>query len=1114
MMAAAIRVLYVDDEPALLDTGKLILEQSGDFTVTTALGAPDAIRLLEQRKFDAIVSDYQMPKVDGIQFLVLVRSRFGSIPFILFTGRGREEVVIQAINSGADFYLQKGGDADSQFAELAHKIKQSVSRKMAEELLREHDERISLLLNSTAEAIYGLDINGNCTFCNNSCLHLLGYKHPDELLGKNMHWKIHAKHADGTHFPIEECRIFQAIKKGEGTHGDDEVLWRSGGKSFPVEFWSYPQIHNGMVVGAVVTFLDITERKELENEVKFNEQKLKKFSSSLAAANRKLTLFAGITRHEILNQLTILTSYLSLLEIKERDPTLNKYCSNATTAAQKITNLIQFTKEYEGIEVNVPAWQGNWRTLVDNAVKETPLGQVIVKNDLPAGLEVFADPLITKVCYNLMNNAVLYGGKITTIRFSVKESGDEQVIVCEDDGDGVVAEDKERIFDRGYGKKNTGFGLFLSREILAITGITIIENGTPGKGARFEITMPKGIYRFTGTKTEYFASPSDDNDKPVPVPAPVVTGATTNAAGTVITIMFNKAMNNPAGKHAEFTYKIGSGSAQSFSSAALNADPTRIDLTTAGTPIAYGDKVTVSYTGTGITATDDGVLATFTDYAATNIRIHVIQNPSQRVLATFTDHAPAHNVTGDVPTSSLAALDADPTRIDLATAGTPIAYGDKVKVSDTGTSITATDDGVLESFASPSDDNDKPVPAPVVTGATTNAAGTVITIIFNKAMNNPAGKHAEFKYKIGSGSAQSFSAAALNAYPTRIDLTTAGTPIAYGDMVKVSYTGTGITATDGGVLAIFTDHAATNDVPGDVPKPSVAALNADPTKIDLTTAGTPIAYGDTVKVSYAGTDITATDDGVPAIFTDNAATNDVPGDVPKSSLSAHNADPTKITHGSLRTGQYQQIINGIIILFLIVNVMIIFSLVSERSQNSFLNPVNTTAGTSPMVSPTITTASTIIPPVKTITPTPAPTPTPVPAQKGYVNIFYMNNQKLETSLAPIYLNLVNPPLIIDYNVIPQNITDIKSYDYKILSTVHHDTLTITRPYENAEFTVTVINRDTGEVVVDDGYGKEYGLQTPRRLEVREIGNYTIQADGQYVNVTLSLEIPKMGNLPA
>jgi CheY-like chemotaxis protein len=115
-MAEAIRVLYVDDESALLDLCQIFLERSGDFTVTTATSAPEAIRILELKRFDAIVSDYQMPEMNGIEFLKVVRARGDKTPFIIFTGKGREEVVIEALNSGADFYLQKGGEPKSQFA--------------------------------------------------------------------------------------------------------------------------------------------------------------------------------------------------------------------------------------------------------------------------------------------------------------------------------------------------------------------------------------------------------------------------------------------------------------------------------------------------------------------------------------------------------------------------------------------------------------------------------------------------------------------------------------------------------------------------------------------------------------------------------------------------------------------------------------------------------------------------------------------------------------------------------------------------------------------------------------------------------------------------------------
>ena len=177
---------------------------------------------------------------------------------------------------------------------IADKLTHAIRRH--EEALQESEEKIRLLLDSTAEAIYGIDMDGDCTFCNNACLQLLGYQCAKELLGKNMHWQIHGKHADGTFFPLEDCLIFQAFGTGTPMHVDDEVLWRSDGTSFPAEYWSYPQIHEGVVVGAVVTFLDITERRKAEGE-------LKQVSTRLALAARAGGI--GVWDYDIVNNILL-----------------------------------------------------------------------------------------------------------------------------------------------------------------------------------------------------------------------------------------------------------------------------------------------------------------------------------------------------------------------------------------------------------------------------------------------------------------------------------------------------------------------------------------------------------------------------------------------------------------------------------------------------------------------------------------------------------------------------------------------------------------------------------------------------------------------------------------
>jgi PAS domain S-box-containing protein len=220
---------------------------------------------------------------------------------------------------------------------------------------------------------------------------------------------------------------------------------------------------------------------------------LRRLQDALRISNKKLSLLSGITRHDINNQLLSLNGYLGLLHHKVTDPALEEDFTLISEISDRITRIIQFTKVYDQIGVKNPTWQ-DCRMLVETAAQQVRLGNITVENNLPVGGEMFADPLIAQVFYNLVENAVRHGGKITTIRFSLQGSEKKPVIICEDDGDGVAADEKEMIFKSGFGN-HTGMGLTLSREILDITGITIRETGEPEHGARFETAVPEGGWR-------------------------------------------------------------------------------------------------------------------------------------------------------------------------------------------------------------------------------------------------------------------------------------------------------------------------------------------------------------------------------------------------------------------------------------------------------------------------------------------------------------------------------------------------------------------------------------------------------------------------------------------
>jgi len=184
-----------------------------------------------------------------------------------------------------------------------------------------------------------------------------------------------------------------------------------------------------------------------------------------------------------------LKGYLELSHDEIGNPTtLTEYIKKEEKAANTIESQITFTRDYQNLGIAAPEWQ-NVNASIQKAMAGLPMRDIHVETD-PKNPEVF---------YNLIDNAPRYGGAdMKTIRFFSQESEASLLIVCKDDGVGISEEDKKKLFTKGFGK-NTGLGLFLSQEILAITGITITGNGELGKGALFEITVPKGSYRFTDT---------------------------------------------------------------------------------------------------------------------------------------------------------------------------------------------------------------------------------------------------------------------------------------------------------------------------------------------------------------------------------------------------------------------------------------------------------------------------------------------------------------------------------------------------------------------------------------------------------------------------------------
>jgi len=356
-------------------------------------------------------------------------------------------------------------------------------RKVTEEELRKSEEKYHNLYENAVIGIYRIAPGGQFLDANARAARILGYDSADELIRSvtDVGTQVYADPARR----LEAARVLRehgSLRNFEAAcrHRDGHIVWVSfNARSI--------RDANGTVLYYEGTSEDITDRKEAED--------------ALHQANRKLNLLTSITWHDIRNQLHALKGYLELSLKNVQDPEKSvQYLRSMDRVASAIERQILFTREFEQTGAGRQVWQNVLECAIHSA-REFILPGVSMDTSGLGRVEILATPMLQKVFSNLIDNALRHGGSaMTAIRFSSRSADGRFVIACENNGADISAEDKERIFVRGYGK-NTGDGLFLVREILEMTGITIAETGEPGRGARFEIVVPEGAWRPAGEGT-------------------------------------------------------------------------------------------------------------------------------------------------------------------------------------------------------------------------------------------------------------------------------------------------------------------------------------------------------------------------------------------------------------------------------------------------------------------------------------------------------------------------------------------------------------------------------------------------------------------------------------
>ena len=435
--------------------------------------------------------------------LLVLRRKLNPPIMMMVSAIGKGEEVERTGVSELDFIGSKVNSTFQRLGEKTDALNNELQERIrVEKESREKDEHIRLLLDFTAEGIYGVDMHGNCTFCNPSCLRMLGYEREDQLMGANMHELIHHTRADGTPYPEHECKAYSAHRESKMIYEADEVFWRLDGTPFPVEYWAHPVTKDGCVTGTVVTFIDISQRRQLEEQL-LQSQKLESIGR-----------LAGGVAHDFNNLLTPIIGYSELLkrDLPEDSPAVVKI-GQIMKAADKarilIQQLLSFSRkqilDMKVIDINQVL--GSFYGILRCTIREN----IEVRLNLAStSCGILADPhQIEQIIMNLVVNAqdAISGNGVVSIETALVELDEEyclqhkgtvpghnMMLAVTDDGCGMDKQTISKVFEPFFTTKEvgqgTGLGLATVHGLVKQHGGNIWVYSEPGIGTTFKCFFP------------------------------------------------------------------------------------------------------------------------------------------------------------------------------------------------------------------------------------------------------------------------------------------------------------------------------------------------------------------------------------------------------------------------------------------------------------------------------------------------------------------------------------------------------------------------------------------------------------------------------------------------